>query len=84
METVKDGFLPALGTPLDNDGNLVVNSFKKQICDQIDAGAVGLLALGSMGQEAFIKSDVYPSVVMFVFCLFLSIIDLQCYIMWAK
>ena len=63
MKTVKDGFLPALGTPLDENGNLVVDSFKKQICDQIDAGAVGLLALGSMGIEAFIKNDVYPSVV---------------------
>ena len=63
MKTIKDGFLPALGTPLDRNGNLVVNSFKKQICDQIDAGAVGLLALGSMGIEAFIKNDVYPSVV---------------------
>ena len=52
---MKPGFVPALGTPLDENGNLLVDSFKKQINDQINAGAVGLLALGSMGIEAFIK-----------------------------
>ncbi len=60
---MKPGFVPALGTPLDENGNLLVDSFKKQINDQIDAGAVGLLALGSMGNEAFIKNSVYPDVV---------------------
>lgn len=59
---MKKGFLPALGTPLDKDGNLLADSFKKQINDQIDAGAVGVLALGSMGIEAFIKQDVFPTV----------------------
>lgn len=60
---MKNGFLPALGTPLNKDGSLVVDSFKKQICDQIDAGAAGLLALGSMGIEAFIRNNVYSDVV---------------------
>ena len=60
---MKPGFVPALGTPLDENGNLLVDSFKKQINDQINAGAVGLLALGSMGIEAFIKDAVYPDVV---------------------
>lgn len=60
---MKPGFVPALGTPLDENGNLLAESFKKQIDDQIDAGAVGLLALGSMGNEAFIKNSVYPEVV---------------------
>lgn len=59
---MRPGFVPALGTPLDKDGNLVAESLKKHINDQIDAGAVGLLCMGSMGIEAFIRDDVYPEV----------------------
>lgn len=58
----KRGFIPALATPLNADGSLAVESFKKHIDDQIKSGAAGLLCMGSMGQEAFIKSSVYPSV----------------------
>ena len=58
-----DGFVPALGTPLDQNGNLVKDSLRKQIEDQISAGAVGLLCMGSMGIQAFIRNDVYPQVV---------------------
>lgn len=59
---MKPGFVPALGTPLDKNGQLLVDSYKKQICDQIDAGAVGLLCMGSMGIQAYLKNDVYPVV----------------------
>lgn len=59
---MKPGFIPALGTPLDKDGNVIAESLKKHIDDQIDAGAVGLLCMGSMGIEAFIRDDVYPQV----------------------
>ena len=59
---MKAGFVPALGTPLDKEGNLVAESLKKHINDQIDAGAVALLCMGSMGIEAFIRDDVYPEV----------------------
>lgn len=59
---MKAGFVPALGTPLDQDGNLIVESYKKQIEDQIQAGAVGILAMGSMGQQAYLKQDVCPKV----------------------
>ncbi|MBQ9544067.1 MAG: dihydrodipicolinate synthase family protein [Clostridia bacterium] len=59
---MRPGFVPALGTPLDKDGNLVEKSLRKHVGDQIAAGAVGLLCLGSMGIEAFIRDDVYPSV----------------------
>ncbi len=59
---MKPGFVPALGTPLDKDGNLVADSLRKHIDDQIKAGAVGLLCMGSMGKEAFIRDDVYPEV----------------------
>lgn len=59
---MKPGFIPALGTPLDKDGNLLVESYKKQINDMIDRGAVGLLSMGSMGIQAFLKHDVCPHV----------------------
>ena len=59
---MKAGFVPALGTPLDENGNLVVESYKKQVNDMIDRGAVGLLSMGSMGQQAFLKMEVCPQV----------------------
>lgn len=59
---MKEGFVPALGTPLDEQGNLMAESFKKQIEDQINAGAAGLLCMGSMGIQAFIRGSVYPQV----------------------
>ncbi len=59
---MKPGFIPALGTPLDPNGELVADSLRKHIKDQIKAGAVGLLCMGSMGIEAFIRDDVYPEV----------------------
>ncbi len=60
---MKPGFVPALGTPLDEQGNLITESLKKHIDDQINIGASGLLCMGSMGIEAFIRDDVYPQVV---------------------
>ena len=51
-----------MGTPLDTEGNLCVESYKKQIDDQIQAGAIGILSMGSMGQQAFIRGSVYPQV----------------------
>ena len=59
---MKAGFVPALGTPLDKNGDLIVESFQKQINDMIDRGAVGLLAMGSMGIQAYLKNDVCPKV----------------------
>lgn len=59
---MKAGFVPALGTPLDANGNLCEESFRKQIHDQIDAGAVGILCMGSMGMQACIRQDVCPLV----------------------
>lgn len=52
------GFVPALGTPLDKNGQLCRESYAKQIDRMIDAGAVGILCMGSMGQQAFISNDV--------------------------
>lgn len=59
---MKPGFIPALATPLDANSNLIVDSYKKQINDMIDRGAVGLLSMGSMGIQAYLKNDVYPKV----------------------
>ncbi len=56
------GFVPALGTPLDQNGNFMEESYKKQIDDQINAGAVGVLSMGSMGQQAYLRHDVCPKV----------------------
>ena len=55
---MKYGFVPALGTPLDANGQLCKESYAKQIERMLDAGAVGLLSMGSMGQQAFISNDV--------------------------
>ena len=59
---MKAGFIPALGTPLDRDGNFLEESYRKQIEDQIQAGAIALLSMGSMGQQAFIRASEYPKV----------------------
>lgn len=50
---MKTGFVPALGTPIDENGNLVVDSYKKQIETMIAQGAAAILSMGSMGQQAF-------------------------------
>ena len=59
---MKQGFFPALGTPLDKEGNVLKQSFTKQIEHQIQAGASGLLVMGSMGIEPYIRNSVYPGV----------------------
>ena len=40
---MKYGFVPALGTPLDANGNLCKESYAKQIERMLEAGAVGIL-----------------------------------------
>lgn len=59
---MKDGFFPALGTPLDAEGFLNKESYKKQIDSMMDSGASGLLCMGSMGNMSSIKDEVYPDV----------------------
>ena len=59
---MKAGFVPALGTPMDENGNFYKESYMKQINDQIDAGAVGLLCMGSMGIQACIRQEICPEV----------------------
>ena len=59
MKKLNPGFYTALGSPLDNDGNIVETSLRREIDMQIDAGASGLLLMGSMGIEAAIKLDAW-------------------------
>lgn len=53
------GFYPALGTPLDKDGNLIENSYIKQIELMIGANAQGVLCMGSMGTEQALTTKNY-------------------------
>lgn len=55
----RKGFYPALGTPLDDNGNLVEKSFVRQIELMIQAGAQGALCMGSMGAEAALTAETY-------------------------
>ena len=61
-QKMEDGFYPALGTPSDSEGRLIVNSFNKEIDLMIEAGAKGILCMGSMGKMASIRDKEYPKV----------------------
>ena len=56
------GFYTATGTPFDSQWNFCESGMRTQIEQQIDAGASGLLIMGSMGNEAFIKNSEYAKV----------------------
>jgi putative protease len=56
---LKKGFYCALGTPLDQNGNIIKHSLEAHIESQIGAGASGLLLMGTMGMLGCIKSDQY-------------------------
>ena len=60
---IRNGFYTALGTPLDREGSFLQESFTRQVKDQIEFGAAGLLVLGSMGLGVFVRSGDYVPVV---------------------
>ena len=60
---LKKGFYTALGTPLDEKGDLIAASLEKEIEMQIAHGASGLLLMGSMGIEAFLKNSTWAEAV---------------------
>ncbi len=60
---MNNGFYTALGTPLTEDGRIIEASLIKHIEQQIDAGASGLLLMGSMGIEAQIMNSEYGKIV---------------------
>lgn len=60
---LKDGFYTALGTPLTEDGKIMEHALRQHINAQIDAGAAGLLLMGSMGIEATVPHAEYARTV---------------------
>ena len=60
---LNNGFYTALGTPLTEDGKIIESALKAHIDQQIDAGAVGLLLMGSMGIEASVPHSEYGKTV---------------------
>ena len=60
---MKNGFYTALGTPLTESGEVIESSLIKHIEQQIEAGASGLLLMGSMGIEAQIMNSEYGKIV---------------------
>lgn len=63
MQKLEKGFYTALGTPTDENGNIIRESLEKELDMQIEAGASGLLLMGSMGIEAAIKDAAYVEAV---------------------
>ena len=63
MNKLKDGFYTALGTPLNENGEIVAESLAKEINMQITAGASGVLLMGSMGMEASVPDKAYVEAV---------------------
>lgn len=59
---MKNGFYAALGTPTDENGKLVEESFVKEIELMISSGTAGLLCMGSMGKMESIRNNEYPGI----------------------
>lgn len=60
---MKNGFYTALGTPYLPDGTLAEEGFRKEIEQQIAAGASGLLAMGTMGLLGCVPEAEYERVI---------------------
>ena len=54
---MKAGFVPAVGTPLDQNGNLCVESYKKQIEDQIAKSIDAIVVAGTTGEAATLTHE---------------------------
>lgn len=59
---MEKGFYTALGTPVDENFNFLPDSMARQIEQQIEAGASGLLVMGSMGNMSYQKDSEYPKI----------------------
>ncbi len=59
---MKDGFYPALGTPTEDNGELIESSYYKGIELMIEADAKGVLCMGSMGKMVTIKNSEYHKI----------------------
>ena len=60
---MKDGFYTALGTPYLPDGTLAEAGYRKEIEQQIQAGASGVLAMGTMGLLGCVPEAEYERVI---------------------
>lgn len=60
---MKKGFYTALGTSLNPDFTFCAEGMATQIEQQIEAGASGLLVLGSMGNMSYLRDSEYAKVV---------------------
>lgn len=60
---MKDGFYTALGTPYLPDGTLAEEGFRREIEQQIRAGASGVLAMGTMGLLGCVPEAEYERVI---------------------
>ena len=58
---LKKGFFTALGTPLDEKGQILIASLKKQIDRQIEVGASGVFLYGTMGMGGCIRECEYEA-----------------------
>jgi len=56
---MENGFYTALGTPFDDGGNFLAASFARHVEDQIISGVSGLLVMGTMGIEPYVKESEY-------------------------
>ena len=59
---MKKGFYTALGTPLNEDFSFCEEGMIAQVEQQIEAGASGLLVMGSMGNMSYLKNSEYAKV----------------------
>lgn len=59
---MKEGFYPALGTPTNYNGQLVEGSYHKGIELMLEAGAQGVLCMGSMGKMTTIRNSEYAKI----------------------
>lgn len=60
---MKNGFYTAIATPYLPDGTLAEEGYRKQIDQQIEAGASGLLAMGTMGLLGCVPEAEYERVI---------------------
>lgn len=59
---MKKGFYTAMGTPVNADGTFCWNSMARHVEQQVEAGVSGMLVMGSMGMQPYIRNSEYAKV----------------------
>ncbi|KXB05337.1 hypothetical protein AKJ51_05140 [candidate division MSBL1 archaeon SCGC-AAA382A20] len=57
-----EGFITAIGTPLDESGEVMKESLEQHVQDQVDNGIDGILCMGTMGMQPIVRATVFPQV----------------------